>query len=309
MKVVSQENLKRWGEKGRRNLQRELHILSIIKHRNIVRLDDFIQTANNYYLVFEHCTGGDLQTYLREKGSLNEFAAQSIVYQLAQALRQLSQNEIMHRDLKPQNILLSGSPDDPVVKLADFGLAKYYQAAADDADNDTENTVCGTPVYMAPEILDYREYGKEADLWSCGAIFLELVVGNKPWKNAQSRAEVADLKKKFFYRFAEGAVDLAARGIQISPLYLRLLEAMLQKDPKNRMTWSEFFQDPVVANEPQVYRELLPRIIKHPDVYMQKSSQEVPQPGANPGMQNQQEDKQQEPEKQNAAADQEQRAS
>lgn len=183
VKVVSQENLKRWGDKGRRNLQRELHILSIIKHRNIVRLDDFIQTANNYYLIFEHCTGGDLQSYLKEKGALDEFEAQSIVYQLALALRQLSHNEIMHRDLKPQNILLSGSPDDPVVKLADFGLAKYYQGGADDdADNaDTENTVCGTPVYMAPEILDYREYGKEADLWSAGAIFLELVVGNRPW--------------------------------------------------------------------------------------------------------------------------------
>jgi len=80
VKVVSHENLKRWGEKGRRNLQTELHILNIIKHRNIVRLEDFVQTANNYYLVFEYCSGGDLQTYLREQGPLEEAAAQNIVY-------------------------------------------------------------------------------------------------------------------------------------------------------------------------------------------------------------------------------------
>ena len=75
MKIISSENLQRWGDKGRRNQQRELHILSIIKHRNIVRLDDFIQTANNYYLVFEYCNGGDLLTYLKDKGPLDEFAA------------------------------------------------------------------------------------------------------------------------------------------------------------------------------------------------------------------------------------------
>lgn len=66
---------------------------------------------------------------------------------------------------------------------------------------------------MAPEILDIREYGKEADLWSCGAIFLELIVGNKPWPKAKNRAEIADLKKKFFYKFANGVVDLSSIGI------------------------------------------------------------------------------------------------
>lgn len=84
---------------------------------------------------------------------------------------------------------------------------------------------------MAPEILDYREYGKLADVWSAGVIFLELMVGNKPWANAQPR-EVAGLKKAFFYRFAEGNVDLEKMGVKISPIYLNLLRAMVKKDPK-----------------------------------------------------------------------------
>jgi serine/threonine protein kinase len=76
---------------------------------------------------------------------------------------------------------------------------------------------------MAPEILDIRQYGKEADLWSCGAIFLELIVGNLPWQNAKSRPEIADLKKKFFYKFSNGSVNLESMGINISPLYLNFL--------------------------------------------------------------------------------------
>lgn len=179
----------------------------------------------------------------------------------------------MHRDLKPQNILLQyvDGKEWPEVKLADFGLAKYHQSPVDDEDGLSENTVCGTPVYMAPEILDIREYGKEADLWSCGAIFLELIVGNKPWQNAKNRAEIADLKKKFFFRFANGAIDLGSIGVQISPLYAKLLASLLQQDPKKRMSWSDFFQDPVVANEPQVYNQLILKITERPNDFIQDS--------------------------------------
>lgn len=76
---------------------------------------------------------------------------------------------------------------------------------------------------MAPEILNIREYGAEADLWSIGAIFLELIIGNKAWQLAKNRAEIADLKKKFFYKFANGAVDLESMDIHTSPLYANFL--------------------------------------------------------------------------------------
>lgn len=80
VKVVSKEQLMKWGAKGRSNLEREISILFKFKHRNIVKLEDFIQTATNYYLVFEYCAGGDLQTYINEHGPIDELTAQKFIY-------------------------------------------------------------------------------------------------------------------------------------------------------------------------------------------------------------------------------------
>lgn len=136
----------------------------------------------------------------------------------------------MHRDLKPQNILLDGRGN---IKLADFGLAKYTQANVD-----LQMTHCGTPVYMAPEIADFQEYGIESDLWSLGCILLEIIVGNKPWPSC-TRVEEGRLKKKFFFEFSDGRKDIEREyGIKVSPLYLDLLRKLLKRDPKQRLKWS-----------------------------------------------------------------------
>lgn len=83
-----------------------------------------------------------------------------------------------------------------------------------------------------------------------------MIVGNIPWQKAQG-SEIAMRKKQFFYRFAEGQIDLKQLGVNVSPLYLNLLKALIHQDPKKRMTWSEFFNYPVVMNEPTVYQVLI----------------------------------------------------
>lgn len=132
-------------------------------------------------------------------------------------------------------------------------------------------THCGTPVYMAPEIADYQDYGKKADLWSLGAILLEMVVGNKPWPNC-SRIESGKKKKQFFYRFADGGVDLKDFGIKISPLYLELVRGLLKKNPDERLSWEQMMENPVIKYAPKIYKELLDTLKQQTQEFILKPS-------------------------------------
>jgi serine/threonine protein kinase len=205
IKVIKKEVLAKYGEKGERNLRYEYNILQRVKHENIIRLEEpLIQTPSNYYLIFELCNCGDLQNYLSKQAPLNEFDAQKLVYQIGQAMRQLNLFDIIHRDIKPQNILMHRTANGLVAKLADFGLSKCVDTISDPDDTfieDIQNTVCGTPMYMAPEIYK-GQYTSAADIWCCGLIFLELVI---PYKRKEE-------KKTFFERFANGKFDQTSMG-------------------------------------------------------------------------------------------------
>lgn len=111
----------------------------------IVKLYDLKQTKKNYYLMLEYCSGGDLDKLLGKRQ--NELLVQKIVHQVAQGLYVLFAKNIMHRDLKLGNLLFSNKKPDAIIKLADFGLARKLN------ENEFAQTFCGTPLYMAPEIL------------------------------------------------------------------------------------------------------------------------------------------------------------
>jgi len=99
-------------------------------------------------MVFEYCDGGDLLKYVQQNsGHLSESRTQKLMIQLAQALQYLRKNDIIHRDLKPQNLLLSFVDHEPVLKIGDFGFARFIE------EQTLAETLCGTPLYMAPEIL------------------------------------------------------------------------------------------------------------------------------------------------------------
>lgn len=106
------------------------------------------------------------------------------MFQIAQALKYLYQNSIVHRDLKLQNILLSEKSFNATIKLADFGLARQYESK-----EDLFETTCGTPIYMAPEIQKGETYDEKADLWSVGVILFELIAGFPPF-NGRNKAEL-----------------------------------------------------------------------------------------------------------------------
>ena len=153
---------------------KEANIIKSIEHPNIVHLHDNFTTNKHYYLVFELCEQGDLETCLMEYYGprIPEETAQRIIYCIADAVFLIHSRGIAHRDIKLANILLK---KDYKIKLADFGFAKTY------SDNLLMETYCGTPITMAPEILQKRPYDKKCDIWSLGIILFQLVYGRLPF--------------------------------------------------------------------------------------------------------------------------------
>ena len=130
----------------------------------MIKLFDYKQTQNNYYLMVEYCSNGDLDNYLRNNstnGTLPEAQVKMMAIQILDALIQVNKLRIVHRDLKLANILLNS---DCEIKLADFGFARFFE------EEILLQSYCGTPITMAPEILKRLKYTDKCDVWSFGVI-------------------------------------------------------------------------------------------------------------------------------------------
>jgi len=145
-----------------------------VHHPNIGGLKDVFETKEKVYLVMELVTGGELFDKIVEKGSFTEKEAVGIVRKILGAVRYLHNNGIAHRDLKPENLLVK-SEDETEVMLSDFGLSKII------GEETMMQTACGTPYYVAPEVLSASGYGQEVDCWSVGVITYLLLCGFPPF--------------------------------------------------------------------------------------------------------------------------------
>lgn len=232
VKCINKKNL----AKSQTLLGKEIKILKELKHENIVALLDFQETASSVYLVMEYCNGGDLADYLHSKGTLSEDTIRVFLQQIAGAMRVLQAKGIIHRDLKPQNILLSYPPgrkshsNNTCIKIADFGFARYLQ------NNMMAATLCGSPMYMAPEVIMSQNYDAKADLWSIGTIVFQCLTGKAPFQASSPQ----DLR--LFY---EKNKNLSPNIPRETSCHLRhLLLGLLQRNHKDRMDFDEFFCHP-----------------------------------------------------------------
>lgn len=155
-------------------LKMEIEIAKSVDHPHLVKMIDVLEEDERVYLVFEFCEYGDLASYLEDVGVLNEKNSKVFLRQIISGLSYLHSQNIIHRDLKPQNILMKKNGDEFKLKIADFGFAKRVEP------QDMSATVCGSPLYMAPQLLDRLEYSPKADIWSLGVVMYEMVTGNKP---------------------------------------------------------------------------------------------------------------------------------
>lgn len=230
IKSISKKNL----SKAQTLLGKEINILKELHHPNIVQLLDCIETTSNVYLIMEFCNGGDLADYLQLKGTLSEDTIRIFLRQIASALQVLTSKGIVHRDLKPQNILLSHGalvshpqPADIQIKIADFGFARFLHGEMMAA------TLCGSPMYMAPEVIMSKAYDAKADLWSVGTIIYQSLTGKAPFhaNNPQNLRRLYETTKILKPSIPSGC----------SPIMRDLLFGLLKRNPKERLSFDEFF--------------------------------------------------------------------
>lgn len=223
----------------------------------------------------EYCAGGDLTNYIKKRGrvegleyipspgaapqyyphprsgGLDEIVVRSFLRQLARALKFLRHRNLMHRDIKPQNLLLNPAPPEelarghpvgvPILKVADFGFARSLPNAM------MAETLCGSPLYMAPEILRYEKYDAKVDLWSVGAVLYEMAVGKAPFR-AQNHIELLKkIEQSKGVKFPDEDPQKASEVPTVPPDIKKLIRALLKRTPAERASFEDFFSSTALA--------------------------------------------------------------
>ena len=202
----------------------EREILEKMKHPFVVKLKYAFQNEHKLYLITNFLQGGELFYHLKTETRFSEEKTKFYVCQIVLALDYIHRSKIIYRDLKPENILLDRYGN---IKLTDFGLSKLINHNRNSIlyNNNRAYTVCGTPDYLAPEILLNKGYDKTIDWWSLGALIYEMLVGVSPFKYFNSSGKLD--------------IDIYLRPIDIPKVISEssrsLISALLQKDPTKRL--------------------------------------------------------------------------
>ncbi|XP_035598949.1 MAP/microtubule affinity-regulating kinase 3-like isoform X9 [Oncorhynchus keta] len=205
-------------------LFREVRIMKLLNHPNIVKLFEVIETERTLYLVMEYASGGEVFDYLVAHGRMKEKEARAKFRQIVSAVQYCHQKHIVHRDLKAENLLLDA---DMNIKIADFGFSNEFTIG------NKLDTFCGSPPYAAPELFQGKKYdGPEVDVWSLGVILYTLVSGSLPF-DGQNLKELRERVLRGKYRI---------------PFYMstdceNLLKRFLVLNPAKRGTFEQIMKD------------------------------------------------------------------
>ncbi|XP_039496615.1 calcium/calmodulin-dependent protein kinase type 1 isoform X2 [Drosophila santomea] len=187
VKIIDKKALKGKEE----SLENEIRVLRRLTHPNIVQLLETYEDKSKVYLVMELVTGGELFDRIVEKGSYTEKDASHLIRQILEAVDYMHEQGVVHRDLKPENLLYYSPDEDSKIMISDFGLSKME-------DSGIMATACGTPGYVAPEVLAQKPYGKAVDVWSIGVISYILLCGYPPFYDENDANLFAQILKGDF---------------------------------------------------------------------------------------------------------------
>ncbi|KAL8871459.1 MAG: hypothetical protein Q9174_002711 [Haloplaca sp. 1 TL-2023] len=282
--AIKSVDMNKLNKKLKENLYSEIHILKRLHHPHIVSLIDCQETSAHIHLVMEFSQLGDLSYFIKKRdtlsrheatadmirkypnppaGGLNEVVVRHFLKQLASALEFLREGNFIHRDVKPQNLLLDPSPlfyakakpesvpyaaheqslipvagveSLPTLKIADFGFARSLPSTS------LAETLCGSPLYMAPEILRYEKYDAKADLWSVGTVLYEMMVGKPPFRAANHVELLRKIER------GEDRIKFPEET-SLSDSMKRLIRRLLRRHPVERISFVDFFNDTVIKDQ------------------------------------------------------------
>ena len=236
-KVINKENLQQPRQKQKLLIEIKIH--KSLHHSQVVAFEHNFEDKENVYILLELCKNQTLNELLKRRKTLTELEVQCYIIQLIKGLQYLHSHKIIHRDLKLGNLFLT---DKMELKIGDFGLATKL-----DYDGEKKRTVCGTPNYIAPEVLD-GEHSYEVDVWAIGIIMYTLLVGKPPFESRDLNTTYKNIKE-INYKIPENS--------KISYTARKLIKRILVKNPSERPSFDEILMDDFF-NQGSAIPKLLP---------------------------------------------------
>ncbi|GAB4829383.1 CBL-interacting serine/threonine-protein kinase 23 [Ancistrocladus abbreviatus] len=240
IKILDKEKVLR--NKMINQIKREISTMKLIRHPNVIRLFEVMASKTKIYIVIEFVTGGELFDKIASKGRLKEDEARKYFQQLINAVDYCHSRGVFHRDLKPENLLLDVNG---VLKVSDFGLSALAQQVREDG---LLHTTCGTPNYVAPEVINNKGYdGAKADLWSCGVILFVLMAGYLPFEDSNLMSLYKKIHNANFTCpawFSTSAKKLIQRILDPNPLTRITIPEVIENE------WFKKGYKPPVFEEP-----------------------------------------------------------
>ncbi|KAL1773991.1 serine serine/threonine-protein kinase 33 isoform X1 [Sigmodon hispidus] len=237
--AIKKVNKEKAGSSAVKLLEREVNILKSVNHKHIIHLEQVFETPKKMYLVMELCEDGELKEVLDRKGHFSENETRLIIQSLASAIAYLHNKDIVHRDLKLENIMVKSSFMDDNnemnlnIKVTDFGLAVRKHGSRSEG---MMQTTCGTPIYMAPEVINAHEYSQQCDIWSIGVIMYLLLCGEPPFL-ANTEEKLFELIRKGELQFQDPVWD------SVSDSAKNVLKQLMKVDPAHRITAKELLDN------------------------------------------------------------------
>lgn len=230
---------------------REMDIMKSVSHPNVVNTLDMFDSASHLHIVLEYMAGGELFDIIADAGSFTERKAAQVTRDLIKGVQYLHMHDIVHRDLKPENVLCVSKSWPLHVKIADFGLADYTE---DGEIRSAGGGMIGTPGYVAPEVVNKKNYGPAVDMWAVGVLLYIMLSGKMPF---YGRDDNACLKM-----IASGKYHMPPREwSNISSDAISLVKGLLQYDPNKRLTANaalqhKWLQDPTQLSSAPINNDL-----------------------------------------------------